>query len=153
MANTYSQIYIHLVFSVKARQHLILDDWKDELYKYMCGIVNAKNQKVYAIGGMPDHVHVLLSMKPDMSLSELVKIIKANSSKWLNEKDWVVGKFYWQEGFGAFSCSQSQLDRVIQYINNQKQHHQKRSFKDEYLDLLQKHEITYNEDYLFEWIE
>jgi putative transposase len=153
MANTYTQIYIHLVFSVKGRQNLILPKWKEELYKYVCGIVNYKNQKVYAIGGVADHIHILLSIKPEISLSELVRDIKANSSKWINERKLVLGKFQWQEGFGAFSSAQSQLDNVIQYINNQEQHHQKRAFKDEYLELLKKFEITFDENYLFEWIE
>lgn len=118
MANTYTQIYIHLVFSVKGRQHLIQSVWKEEMYKYICGIVNGKNQKVYAIGGMADHTHILVSIKPDISISDLVRDIKANSSKWINEKNLVVGKFQWQEGFGAFSYAQSQLNNVIHYINN-----------------------------------
>jgi len=153
MANTYTQIYLHIVFSVKGRQNLIQKKWKDELHKYICGIVKGKEQKVYAIGGMSDHIHILVSIKPNITISELVRDIKANSSKWINEKGYIMGKFQWQEGFGAFSYAQSQLDTVIAYINNQEQHHQKKTFKDEYLELLQKFNVEYDEKYLFEWIE
>ena len=153
MANTYTQIYLHIVFSVKGRQNLIQNKWKDELHKYICGITNGKEQKIYAIGGMPDHIHILVSIKPNMTISELVRDIKANSSKWINEKGLINGKFQWQEGFGAFSYAQSQLDNVIAYINNQEQHHQKKTFKDEYLDLLQKFNVEYDEKYLFDWVE
>ncbi len=153
MANTYTQIYLHVVFSVKGRQNLIHNDWKDELHKYICGIVIGNEQKVYAIGGVADHIHILVSIKPNIALSDLVRDIKANSSKWINEKSLVKGKFQWQEGFGAFSYAQSQLDTVIAYINNQEQHHQKKTFRDEYLELLQKFNISYDEKYLFEWIK
>ncbi len=153
MANTFSKIYIHLVFSVKGRQNLIQKRWKEELHKYICGIVKGKEQKVYAIGGISDHVHILVSIKPNITISDLVRDIKPNSSKWINEKGFVKGKFQWQEGFGAFSYAQSQLDTLIAYINNQEQHHQQKSFKTEYLDLLQKFDIIYDENYLFEWIE
>lgn len=152
MANTFSQIYIHVVFAVKGRENLI-HKWKDELYKYICGIVNGNHQKVYTINGMPDHIHILLSIKPDCMLSDLMRDIKASSSKWINTKKFVKGKFQWQEGFGAFSCAQSQLDVVIAYIDNQEKHHSKRSFKDEYIELLQKYQIQYDEKYVFEWIE
>ncbi len=153
MANTYTQIYIQIVFSVKGRQNLIQNNWKDELHKYICGIINAKEQKAYAIGGVSDHIHILISMKPDISISDLVRDIKANSSKWINENDFITGKFQWQQGFGAFSYSKSQLDNVIKYINNQEKHHQKQTFKDEYFELLQKFDIEFNEKYLFEWID
>ena len=153
MANTYSQLYIHIVFSVKGRQNLIQKHWKDELHKYICGIVNGKNQKVFAIGGVADHIHLLVSINPSMAISDLVRDVKANSSKWINEKRFLNTKFQWQEGFGAFSYAQSQLNNVIAYINNQEQHHQKKTFKDEYLELLRNFEIEYNEKYLFEWIE
>ncbi len=153
MANTFTQIYVHIVFSVKGRQNFIQKSWKDELHKYICGIVNGKDQKVYAIGGMADHIHLLVSIKPTISISDLVRDMKANSSKWINEKQYVVGKFQWQEGFGAFSYGQSQLDIVITYINNQEQHHEQKTFKDEYMELLQRFNIIYDEKYLFEWIE
>ncbi|MFN5841608.1 MAG: IS200/IS605 family transposase [Bacteroidota bacterium] len=153
MANTYSQIYLQIVFSVKGRQNLISKNWKEELYKYICGIVNGKEQKVYAIGGVADHIHILVSIKPTIALSDLVRDIKANSSKWINEKGFIKGKFQWQEGFGAFSYAHSQLDIIIAYINNQEQHHLKKTFRDEYTELLQKFNVKYDENYLFEWIE
>ncbi|MFN5380623.1 MAG: IS200/IS605 family transposase [Bacteroidota bacterium] len=153
MANTYSQIYLQIVFSVKGRQNLISKNWKEELYKYICGIVNGKEQKVYAIGGVADHIHILVSIKPTIALSDLVRDIKANSSKWINEKGFIKGKFQWQEGFGAFSYAHSQLDIIIAYINNQEQHHLKKTFRDEYTELLKKFNVQYDENYLFEWIE
>ncbi len=153
MANTYTKIYLQIVFSVKGRQSLIYKTWKEELYKYICGIVNAKEQKVYAIGGVGDHIHILVSIKPNIAISDLVRDIKANSSKWINEKGFVKGKFQWQEGFGAFSYGQSQLDTIIAYIDNQEQHHLKRSFRDEYMELLQKFNVEYDDKYLFECIE
>lgn len=153
MANTFTQIYIHFVFSVKGRQNLIQKSWKDELHKYICGIVDGKDQKVYAIGGKADHIHLLVSVKPTIAISDLVRDIKANSSKWINEKKFVIDKFQWQEGFGAFSYAQSQLDNVIAYINNQEQHHKEKTFKDEYIELLQKFNIGYDEKYLFDWVE
>ena len=153
MPNTYTQIFIHVIFAVKGRENSIGHVWKDELYKYICGIVNGKYQKVYSINGMPDHVHILLSIKPDISLSDLMRDVKSNSSKWINTKQYVKGKFQWQEGFGAFSCSQSQLDNVIAYINNQEIHHSKRSFKEEYIEFLNLFNIEYDEKYVFDWIE
>lgn len=153
MANTYNQIYIHIVFTVKGRQNLIQKKWQEELYKYISGIVNAKGQKLFAIGGMPDHIHILLSISPNISISDLVRDIKANSSKWINQNQFVLGKFQWQDGFGAFSHSKSNLDKVINYINNQEDHHKKRSFKDEYLELLNRYDIDYDDRYLFDWIE
>lgn len=153
MANTFSQIYIQIVFSVKGRHNLIQKKWQEELYKYICGIVSGKQQKVFAIGGVGDHIHILVSLKPNISISDLVKEIKINSSKWINEKRFVYGKFQWQEGFGAFSYSHSQLDNVIEYINNQEQHHKKKTFKDEYIELLKKFNISIDEKFLFEWIE
>ena len=153
MPNTYSQIYIHSVFAVKGRESLINKQWKDELYKYICGIVTGNQQKVYAINGMPDHVHLLLSIKPSIAVSDLMKDIKANSSKWINDKKFVGGQFKWQEGFGAFSCSSSQLDTVIAYIDNQELHHAKKSFKEEYIEFLEKYHVAYDERYVFKWIE
>jgi putative transposase len=153
MANTFTQIYIQLVFSVKYRQNLINKSWKDELYKYICGIVNGKGQKVYAIGGVEDHIHILVSIKPNVSLSNLVKDIKSNSSKWINENHFVNEPFRWQEGFGAFSYAQSQLDRVINYINTQEQHHAKKTFEEEYIAFLAHFNISYDEKYLFDIVK
>src|SRR5258706_10276814 len=153
MANTYSQIYIHTVFAVKGRENLIQSKWKEELYKYICGIVNGNHQKVYAINGMPDHLHLLLSLKSDCLLSDLMRDVKASSSKWINLNGFVIGKFQWQEGYGAFSCSQSQLDAVIKHIDNQESHHSQKSFREEYMELLQKYKIDFDEKYVFDWVE
>jgi REP element-mobilizing transposase RayT len=153
MANTYSQIYIQVVFAVQGRYSLIGREWKDELYKYITGIVKNNNQKLLAINGVSNHIHILLNIKPNIALSDLVRDIKANSSRFVNEKGFVRGKFSWQEGFGAFSYSISQLDDVIQYIQNQEEHHKETSFKDEYLKYLKRFEIEFDENYVFEWIE
>jgi REP element-mobilizing transposase RayT len=142
MANTYTKIYLHIVFSVKGRQNLIQKKWKDELHKYICGIVNVKEQKVYAIDGMPDHIHILISIKPNIAISNLVRDIKANSSKWINERGYIIGKFEWQEGFGAFSYSHSALNNVIEYIVNQKEHHQYKAFEEEYKELIELYKAT-----------
>ncbi len=153
MANTFSQLYVHSVFAVKGRENIINAKFKDELYKYICGIVNKNNQKVYSINGMPDHIHILLSIKPNCLLSDLMRDIKASSSKWINEKRFVQGKFQWQEGFGAFSVSQSQVDKVIAYIDNQETHHKKLAFKEEYIGLLKSYKIEFDEKYVFDWGE
>ena len=153
MANTYTKIYIQVVFAVKFRKNFIGKEWKEELYKYICGTVNGKKQKVYAINGVSDHIHILLSMKPDIALSDLVRDIKTSSTNWINTKNFVPEKFRWQEGFGAFSYSESHLDRVIRYINNQEKHHEKKSFKDEYLGLLNRFNVEYDEKYIFEFYE
>ncbi len=153
MANTYNQIYIHIVFSVKGRQNLIQKKWQEELNKYITGIINSKGQKLFAIGGMPDHIHILISINPNITISDLVRDVKANSSKWINEKRFVSGKFQWQEGFGAFSHSKSNLDKVINYINDQDNHHKQKTFKEEYIEMLNKFEIEYEDKYLFEWID
>jgi putative transposase len=152
MANTYTQIYIHVVFAVKRRENLIDKKWKDELYKYICGIVNGNKQKVYAINGVSDHIHILLSIRPDVSLSELMRDIKGCSSKWINEKKFMKEKFQWQEGYGAFSYSHSQLNTIIKYIENQEAHHAKKTFKDEYYEFLEAYKIEHYEKYVFDWI-
>ena len=153
MANTYSQIYIHLVFAVKGRMNLIPKDHKDELYKYITGIIKNKGQKLLCIGGMPDHVHIFVGMNPDIAISDLIRDVKHFSTIFVNNKKWANGKFYWQEGFGAFSYSRSHIANVIKYIENQEQHHSKRSFKQEYIEMLRKFNIEYDEKYLFEWVE
>lgn len=153
MPNTYTQLYIHLVFAVKYRANKIDKKWKDSLNKYICGIINGKKQKAFAINGMPDHIHILVSIRPDISISELVRDIKANSSKWINDQRLVEGKFQWQEGFGAFSYAKSELNNVINYINNQEKHHANQSFEMEYLKLLQEYEVAYEDRYLFEWLD
>ena len=153
MANTYSQIYIQIVFSVKGRANLISSKNREELHKYITGIVTKRDQKLLSIFAMPDHTHLLVGIKPNISISDLVRDIKAGSSKFITDSNWVKGKFSWQEGYGSFSYSRNQIDNVINYILNQEGHHKKKSFKDEYIDLLQKFEIDFNEQYLFEWID
>ena len=149
MANTYTQIYIHIVFAVEGRQSLITPEHNDELQKYITGIVSGQNQKLIAINNMPDHLHMLIGLRPDSSLSDLVRDIKAGSSKFTNEKRWVLGRFSWQEGFGAFSHSRSQLGSVIRYIENQQEHHAKKSFREEYVALLEKFGVEYDPRYIF----
>jgi REP element-mobilizing transposase RayT len=153
MANTYTQIYIHVVFAVEGRQNLIKPQNNDELQKYITGIVSVQKQKLIAINNMPDHLHLLVGLKPDMALSDLVRDVKANSSKFINEKRWVAGRFSWQEGFGAFSYSRSQLGTVIRYIENQQKHHTKKSFREEYVELLEKYGVDYDRRYIFKMDE
>lgn len=128
MANTYTKIYIHIVFATEGRQSLIRKKYKEELHKYITGIIQNKGQKLIAINSMPDHVHILIGHKPNVALSDLVRDIKANSSKFINQNNWVMGRFNWQEGFGAFSYSHSQLDTVANYVKNQERHHSRKSF-------------------------
>lgn len=153
MANTYFQIYIHVVFAVEGRQNLIRSEYNDELQKYIVGIVSSQNHKLIAINNMPDHLHLLIGLRPDVSLSDLVGDIKAFSSKFINQKRWVAGRFSWQEGFGAFSHSRSQLSTVIRYIQNQPKHHLKKSFHDEYIELLKKFEVDYDKRYIFKSVD
>ena len=153
MPNTYSQLYVQIVFAVKYRQNLISKNNREELYKYITGIVQNKGQKMLAIFCMPDHIHIFVNIKPSISISDLVRDIKANSTKFINDNNLVKGKFSWQEGFGSFSYSKSHIVNVANYILNQEEHHRVKTFKEEYLDFLQKFEVDYNEKYLFEWIE
>jgi len=150
MANTYTQIYIQVVFAVQGRQNLIRPSRKEELHKYITGIITRQGHKLLAIHCMPDHTHILIGLKPGMALSDLVREIKTGSTNFINENRWVTGRFAWQEGFGAFSYSHSQLTGVIQYIRNQEQHHAKKSFHDEYLEFLEKFSVAYDERYLFQ---
>jgi len=136
MANTYSQIYIQIVFAVQGRQNLIPIQHREELHKYITGIVRNRDQKMLSIFCMPDHTHLLVGLRPSMAISDLVRDVKADSSGFINDKKWLRGKFNWQEGFGAFSYSRSQIDRVIKYILNQEKHHKKRTFREEYIDFL-----------------
>jgi putative transposase len=153
MPNTFSQIYLHVVFAVKGRQNLISANHREELHKYITGIVQKRDHKMLAVFCMPDHVHMLIGLKPSGNVSDLVRDVKAGSSGFINENKWVAGKFNWQEGFGVFSYAKSQRDVVINYILNQEEHHKTKSFKEEYIDFLEKFEIEYDEKYLFEWIE
>jgi REP element-mobilizing transposase RayT len=149
VANTYTQIYIQIVFAVEGRQNLLQPEHNDELQKYITGIVSGQNQKLLAINNMPDHAHLLIGLDAHLSLSELVRDIKANSSRFVNQKGWVNGRFSWQEGFGAFSYSRSQIDSVIRYIKNQQSHHARKTFRQEYLEFLRKLQVDYNERYIF----
>lgn len=153
MVGTFSQLYIHIVFAVKGRENLIGNTWKDDLHKYIAGIIKGKNQKPIIINGMPDHIHCFIGLKPTIAISDLVRDIKNNSSKFINDKKLVRGKFSWQEGYGAFSYSHSHIQDVYNYILNQKDHHKRKTFKEEYLELMKKFEIDYNENYLFKWID
>ena len=136
MANTYTQIYFHIVFAVKGRTCHIANNWKEELYKYITGVIFHKDQKMIRINGMQDHVHILIGLKPNIMLSDLVRDLKSSSSKWINEKGFIKEQFSWQKGFGAFSVSHSELPKVINYIINQEQHHKTISFKEEYLNFV-----------------
>jgi len=153
MANTYTRIYIHVAFAVEGRQSLIRKERKEELHKYITGIIQSKGQKVIAVNSMSDHIHILIGIKPNANPSDLVRDVKANSSKFINGKNWVMGRFSWQEGFGAFSYSHSQLNTVASYIKNQEEHHSRKPFKDEYLEMLRKFDVEYDAKYLFSWIE
>lgn len=153
MPGTFSQIYIQVVFAVKGRESLINKSWEEELYKYISGIVRNKDQKLLAINGMPDHIHFLIGMKPSCCLSDLVREIKKSSNEFINEKKFSKFKFHWQEGYGAFSYSHSALHNVIVYINNQKEHHRKQTFKEEYKEFLTKFQIEHKDEFLFDWIE
>lgn len=149
MANTYTQLYNQFVFAVKNRKALIDSSWRDELCKYITGIVQNHKHKLIAIYAMPDHIHIFVGMKPTQSISDLLKEIKSHSSKWINENNFCSGKFEWQEGYGAFSYSHSQLSNVVNYINNQEEHHRKKSFRNEYINLLNEFQIDYRDNYIF----
>jgi|SRR5690606_2143106 Transposase and inactivated derivatives len=149
MANTYSQLYIHFVFAVENRLSLISEEWEEELFKYISGILKGKNQKPIAVNGMPDHMHVLAGLRPTMSCSDIMQIVKGESSKWINSRGFIQGIFKWQSGFGAFSCSRGHLDHVYQYVMNQKNAHKTKSFRMEYLDLLEELEIPFDSRYIF----
>lgn len=153
MANTYSQMYIQVVFAVEDRASLIRPAFKEDLYKFMTGIIKQEKQKLIATNGMPDHVHLLIGLKPDIALSDLVRDVKAKSSKLINERRLVKGRFRWQEGFGAFSYGHSQLDKVVRYIQNQEQHHARQSFRNEYFRLLRKFDVAFQDKYVFRFIE
>lgn len=152
MSSTYSQIYLQVVFAVQGRQSLIHHSWEEELFKYITGIVQNKDQKMLEINGVSDHIHFFIGMKPACCLSDLVREVKKSSNEFIKEKRFCNG-FHWQDGYGAFSYSHSQLTDVINYIRNQKQHHRKMTFKQEYHEFLKKFEIEYDEKYLFEFLD
>ena len=152
MANNYTQIYIQIVFAVSGRQNLIQRQNKEELHKYMTGIVTERGQKLLAVHCMPDHTHLLVGLKPSKALSDLVRDIKNGSSNFITRKRWVPGRFSWQEGFGAFSYGHSQIPIVARYIENQEKHHARTSFRDEYLRFLRKFEIDHDERFVFKLV-
>lgn len=153
MANTFSQIYLQFVFAVQNRKSLVPRDHKEELHKYMTGLVQNRKAKMIAVHCMPDHTHLFVGFKPSVLISDFIKEIKVESNEFINQKGWVKGTFKWQQGYGVFSYSHSHIDRVAKYVLNQEQHHKKKTFRDEYIDLLQKFEIPYDEKYLFRFFE
>jgi putative transposase len=152
MANTYTQITIQAIFAVKGRENIISGTWRDELHKYIAGIIRNESA-LLAVGGWKDHIHIFYGLPPTMAVAEFVQKVKSNSSKWINDQKFVKGKFQWQEGYGAFSYSRSQRDEVINYIMHQEEHHKNKSFREEYLGFLKKFEVDYKPEYLFEYYE
>jgi putative transposase len=150
MADTYVQLYIHFVFAVKNRTAIIHQDWEERLHKYITGIIQNNGHKLLAINSATDHIHIFIGLSPKQSVSDLMRLVKGDSAEFVNKEKLTIGKFHWQEGYGAFTNSHSQLSDVIKYISNQKQHHSKRKFKDEYLDMLKAYDVEYNEKYIFQ---
>ena len=153
MPGTFPQIYIQAVFAVKGRDNLLLKDWRNEVFKYMSGIIENKEQKSIIVNGVADHVHLFIGLKPSMALSNLMRDVKNNSANFINDQKWLKGKFSWQEGFGAFSYSHSHIRKVYDYVFNQEEHHKKRTFREEYIGLLNKFQVPHEEGFLFDWIE
>lgn len=153
MANTYTQLYIQFVFAVQNRQSLIRQKWEEELYKYITGIIQNKSHKMIAINGMPDHLHLFIGFQPVDHMSELIKVVKGESTKWIKEQGFTNESFNWQAGYGAFSYSRSHIDRVYHYIQTQKEHHRKKTFREEYIKLLKKFDVDYDEQYIFKEVK
>ncbi|KAA3650772.1 MAG: IS200/IS605 family transposase [Bacteroidetes bacterium] len=151
--STYSQLYIQVIFAVKNRQALIKTEWEDRLFQYITGIVQSKGQKMIAINGVSNHIHIFIGLKPSCCISDLVREIKKSSSIFIKENHLTPYKFQWQEGYGVFSYSHSHIDRVAKYVMNQKEHHRKKTFKEEYIEMLHKMNIDYKEEYLFDFLE
>ena len=153
MANTFTQIHLHLIFAVKFRQSQIQREWKDKLYKYTTGIIQNNGHKVLIINGMADHIHILIGFRSTQALADLMRDIKQMTSLWINENKFVKGKFAWQEGYAAFSYGQSKLLNIIKYIENQEEHHKKRTFFEEYKGFLKLFDIEFDEKYIFKDLE
>ena len=153
MAGTFHQIHLQIIFAVRGRANLLQKQWRQEVFKYMAGIIKKKDQKPIIINGVSDHVHLFVGLKPVMSVSDLVRDVKNNSSNFINDHGWLPNKFSWQEGFGVFSYGHSQIDRIYNYVLNQEQNHRKTTFKEEYEAYLEKFEIEHEDRYLFDWIE
>ncbi len=149
MANTYTQIHLHCIFAVKYRRALITDPWKERLHQYITGIVQNHTHKMISINTMPDHLHMLIGMRPIQSLSDLMSIVKGESSEWINTKKFTHSTFRWQEGYGAFSYERKKIPTVAAYIENQEKHHQKKTFLEEYKEFLVNFEVDYDERYIF----
>ena len=152
MANTYTQILVQLVFAVQGRKSLILEPQRDRVEKFMCGIITNKKSKPLAIYCNPDHCHILIGLHPAIAISDMARDVKASSAKWINENNWIQGKFSWQRGFGAFTYSKRDLDAVVKYIHNQPKHHKKTTFREEYIKFLIDFNIDHDNQYLFDWI-
>lgn len=153
MSNTYTQIHMQCVFAVKYRDAIIHHSWKERLHKYIIGTVNNNGHKLLSINSMPDHLHLFFGMRAHQSLSDLMRLVKGDSSEWINKQKLVAGKFRWQEGYGAFSYSKSHTDAVVKYIINQEEHHRKKTFLQEYKEMLKKFEVDYEEQYIFRELE
>jgi REP element-mobilizing transposase RayT len=153
MANTYTQLYVQFVFTVKGRKNMIDEQFREELEKVICGIISNHKSKTYAVYCNPDHTHVFVGIHPIISPSKLMEQVKSGSSKWLNDKRYLSEKFHWQEGFGAFTYSRSHIDTVVKYILNQPKHHKKVLFREEYISFLVKFGIDFDSKYLFEWYD
>ena len=145
MAGTYTKLVYHIIFSTKDREPLVTPKLRETLYPYIGGIIRGQDSTLQAIGGMPDHIHLVARLKADISVSEIVRLVKANSSKWVNEQTDCAGRFAWQSGYGAFSVSLSQLAAVCEYVQNQEAHHRKRTFQDEYQEFLKRHDVSFEE--------
>jgi len=153
VAGTFTQIYIQAVFAVKGRSNLLQKPWREEVFKYMAGIIKNKGQKPIIVKGVADHVHLFIGLRPAMALSDLIRDVKNNTTNFINEQKWIRGRFAWQEGYGAFSYAHSQVETVYNYILNQEEHHRKRTFREEYLEFLKKFRIPYEDRFLFEWLD
>ena len=153
MPNIYTQLYIQFVFAVKYRESFIKKEWKDELYKYITGIVQNNKSKMLAINGMPDHIHIFIGYKPTIAIPDLIKDIKLASGSWINDNKLISQRFNWQEGYGAFSYRLRDIDEICRYILNQEEHHRKRTFKEEYIELLNDFAIAYDEKHLFDFFD
>jgi putative transposase len=153
MANTFSQIYLQFVFAVKGRQNCIPQQHKEELHKFFTSLVQKRSCKMLAVNCMPDHIHIFIGYKPVISIPDFVRQIKVESNEFINNKKWIKGKFYWQEGYGVFSYSESHMDRVIKYVLKQEEHHKKKTFQKEYVDFLDRFKIVYDPKYLFEFYD
>jgi putative transposase len=150
MSNTYTQLYVHFVFAVKYRKALLSTQWDERLRLYITAIVQNNGHKMLAINNMPDHIHILIGLNPKQSISQLMQLVKGDSSEWINKQNLSIGKFYWQEGYGAFSYAKSQINNVVRYIINQQEHHRKETFKEEYVKILEAFEVDYEEKYVFD---